>query len=217
MNRTKFLSILGLSFISTLFVSAKKAIFLTDCNDPITPPVPEGPYYKNEKLNRVDITENKPGVPIKYIFSVEDNHCNPITGAIVDIWQCDNMGHYSDFKAENTLNQTWLRGFQTTNKEGICEFKSIFPGWYPLRITHLHAKVHVNGNTVLTTNLFFPKEIENKIYQNPIYAKGPNPTTVHDDVELKVDKDTKRHDTLIMDVFHNEKNELIAKYKIAVV
>ena len=165
----------------------------------------------------MDITENKPGVPVKYIFKVEDEHCKPIAGAIVDIWQCDAMGHYSDFKGENSLNETWLRGYQKTDHSGQCEFKSIFPGWYPLRITHLHAKVHVDGKTVLTTNLFFPKELENKIHKDSLYPKGPNPIKILEDVELKVDKDTKRHDALIMDMFHNEKGELIAQYKIAVV
>lgn len=217
MNRTKFLSILGSSFIGLLFVSAKKDILLTDCNDPITPPVPEGPYYKNEKLNRVDITEHKQGVPIKYVFRVEDEHCKPISGAIVDIWQCDKDGHYSDFKAENTLDQTWLRGFQKTDKDGVCEFTAIFPGWYKGRITHLHAKVHIDDKTVLTTNLFFPKDFENKIYQSPLYSKGPNPISILEDIELRVDKDTKRHDTLVMQISHNEKGEPIAKYTIAVV
>jgi protocatechuate 3,4-dioxygenase beta subunit len=217
MNRTKFLSILGSSFIGLMFVLAKKNILLTDCDDPISPPVPEGPFYKNEKLNRIDITENKQGVPIKYIFRVEDEHCKPIPGAIVDIWQCDKDGRYSDFKVENTLDQTWLRGFQKTNQDGVCEFKTIFPGWYKGRVTHLHAKVHIDDKTVLTTNLFFPKEFENKIYQNPLYSKGPNPISILEDIELRVDKDTKRHDTLVMQISHNEKGEPIAQYTIAIV
>ncbi|MEO7489010.1 MAG: hypothetical protein ABIU77_18000, partial [Ferruginibacter sp.] len=99
MNRNKFLSLIGLSFIGTAFFASKKepVVELTDCNDPITPPVPEGPYYKNEHLNRVNITETKKGTPLEYVFKVEDKHCKPIPGAIVDIWQCDADGHYSDF------------------------------------------------------------------------------------------------------------------------
>jgi protocatechuate 3,4-dioxygenase beta subunit len=218
MNRQKFLSLLGLSFIGTVFFSAKKQEDIklqTDCNDPITPPVPEGPFYKNEKLNRIDITEHKKGVPLVYLFTVEDKHCKPVEGAIVDIWQCDGEGHYSDFKQEDTLNQTWLRGYQVTDKKGECRFKSIFPGWYEKRITHLHAKVHVNNKTVLTTNLFFRKEVENEVYKNSLYPKGPNPLSVLEDIELKVDKDTKRHDTLLMDVATDKNGILNAKYKIA--
>src|SRR5674476_1361264 len=75
MNRNKFLYLIGLSFMGTAFFSAIKRqelIEQTACNDPITPPVPEGPYYKDENLNRIDITESKKGVPVDYIFKVED-------------------------------------------------------------------------------------------------------------------------------------------------
>jgi len=77
--------------------------------------------------------------------------------------------------------------------------------------------VHIDDKTVLTTNLFFPKEVENKVYQNPLYPKGPNPIAINEDIELRVDKDTKRHDTLVMQVSHDEKGELTAQYTIAVV
>jgi len=220
MNRSQFLSLLGIPFFAGLFSSSTKnnltKDLLTDCNDPITPPVPEGPYYKNEKLNRVNIVEHKTGTPIKYVFTVEDKHCKPIKGAIVDIWQCDNEGHYSDFKAENTLNETWLRGYQVTDQHGRCEFLSIFPGWYTGRLTHLHAKVQINGQTVLTTNVFFKKEIEDKIFSKPLYSKGPNPTTISEDFELRLDKDSKRRDILIMNVTSDKKGELSGYYKISI-
>jgi len=208
---------LSLSFIGSFFFSAKTGdkILHTDCDDPITPPVPEGPYYKDEKLNRTNITEHKEGVSIDYFFKVEDKHCKPVAGAIVDIWQCDSEGRYSDFEAEHTLNKTWLRGYQKTDKKGECKFESIFPGWYNNRITHLHVKVRLNNADVLTTNCFFPKEIENEVYKNPLYPKGINPLSVLDDIELKVDKDTKRHDALLMSITKDSNGKLAAKYKIA--
>ena len=222
MKRKKFLSLISFSFIGSLFFSSKEkqpATLVTDCDDAITPPVPEGPFYKDEKLNRFDITESKKGTPVEYIFRVEDEHCKPVEGAIVDIWQCDNEGIYSDFKAENTVNETWLRGYQVTDKNGMCRFKSIFPGWYEGRITHLHAKVHVKNKIVLTTNFFFPKEMENEIYQSnaSLYPKGINPIAVAEDIELRVDKDTKRHDTLLMKLQKDHKGNLTASYTIAVV
>lgn len=222
MKRKKFLSLISFGFIGSLFFSAKEksgVITTTDCNDPVTPPVPEGPFYKDEKLNRFDITETKQGVTVEYIFKVEDEHCKPIEGAIVDIWQCDNVGVYSDFKQENTVNETWLRGYQVTDKKGMCRFKSIFPGWYDGRITHVHAKVHVNNKTVLTTNFFFPKEMEDEVYESnaSIYPKGINPTSVLHDIELSVDKNTKRHDALLMKLEKDHKGNLSASYTIAVV
>ncbi|MEO6453321.1 MAG: hypothetical protein ABIN97_04580 [Ginsengibacter sp.] len=219
MKRNKFLSLLGLSFIGTFFFSAKKREALltkTKCDDPITPPVPEGPYYKNERLNRIDIAEAKKGAPVDYVFKVEDKNCKPIKDAIVDIWQCDAAGHYSDFDREKTLGETWLRGYQKTNEKGECTFTSIFPGWYTNRITHLHAKVHINETTVLTTNCFFPKEIENEIYKSTLYPKGPNPLSVAEDAELRVDKNTTRHDTLVMYVTRDARDRIIASYTFAI-
>ncbi|MEO7767377.1 MAG: hypothetical protein ABIS01_08125 [Ferruginibacter sp.] len=220
MNRNKFLSMMGLNLMGAFFFSAKRRQYLiqkTDCNNPITPAVPEGPYYKDEHLNRVDITEGKKGITIDYIFKVEDKNCHPIKDAVVDIWQCDAEGHYSDFKQENTYNQTWLRGYQKTDTNGECRFTSIFPGWYPNRLTHLHAKVHTNDKNVLTTNLFFKKDIENEIYKSPFYSKGPNPLSILDDYELSVDKNTVRHDTLVMTVAKDGNGNLIASYTIAII
>lgn len=219
MKRSKFLSLAGLGFVGALIFpkAARKNPFTNECNDPVTPPVPEGPFYKDEKLKRVDITEHKTGVPITYVFMVEDENCKPVQGAIVDIWQCDADGVYSGYKVEKTLNETWLRGFQETGPDGKCKFTSIFPGWYNGRITHLHAKVHLNGKTLLTTNFFFPKEIENDVYASPLYPKGPNPTPIVQDFELKVDKDTKRHDTLLMNVSKDVKGNLVAFYKVSLV
>jgi protocatechuate 3,4-dioxygenase beta subunit len=220
LNRYKFLSLIGLSFIGAPLLSGKPERTgdpVTDCNDPITPAVPEGPFYKRENLNRVNITENKKGIPITYLFRVEDEHCKPIEGAIVDIWQCDSDGVYSDFKQENTVNQTWLRGYQKTDKKGECQFEAIFPGWYNGRITHLHVKVIIGDKNVLTTNCFFPKEIEHEVYKSPLYPKGINPQTVSQDIELHVDKDSKRFDSLVMNVQKDTKGNLVAKYTIAIV
>jgi protocatechuate 3,4-dioxygenase beta subunit len=219
MNRQRFLSLIGLSVLGPLAISLKKGVpddQRTDCNDPITLPVPEGPYYKDEKLNRMNIVEHKKGMPIEYRFMVEDQHCRPIEGAIVDIWQCDADGLYSDFKVEHTVSETWLRGYQYTDKEGNCRFHSIFPGWYTGRVTHLHAKVHVNSKTLLTTNLFFPKEVEDEIFRSPLYPKGPNPTPILQDFELKVDKDTKRFESLVMHIDKDHKGLLMGSYKFAV-
>ncbi len=218
MNRNRFLSMMGLSFIASFLSSAgrkKELQSVTDCNDPVTPPVNEGPYYKDEKLNRIDITESKSGEPITYIFMVEDKHCKPVEGAIVDIWQCDADGRYSDFEAQQSLHQTWLRGYQRTDKKGECTFNSIFPGWYNGRLTHLHMKVHIANSTVLTSNLFFPKHIEEEVYKNPGYPKGVNPVTVAQDIELHGDNDESRFKALIMDISKDSANRLIAKYKIA--
>jgi len=221
MKRKAFVSWVGVFSLGSLTACFQRGmpapvkIEKTECGGTVTPPVNEGPFYKNEKLDRADIREGKDGIPVTYQFKVEDQHCKPIEGAIVDIWQCDKDGVYSDFSRENTMGKTWLRGMQRTDVDGMCSFKSIFPGWYNGRITHLHGKVHYNGVTKQTTNFFFPKEIEQAVYKNPLYTKGQNPVTIAEDIELG--GDTERFKTLTMAVTEDGKDGYTAKYTIAFV
>ncbi len=187
----------------------------TRCGDPITPPVPEGPYYVDEMLNRSDIVENRTGVPLTLQFKVEDASCMPISGAIVDIWHCDKDGKYSDESSEGTLGQKWLRGLQATGADGTCTFKTIFPGWYNGRLTHIHGKVKVGSVTKQTTNFFIPKAIEQAVYSSPLYTKGQNPTTITQDVELR--GDTISYNTLMMSVTGDITTGYTASFTIAYV
>ena len=77
------------------------------------------------------------------------SECEPIQNAVVDIWHCDASGSYSE------PGETFLRGAQVTNRDGIVEFHDDLPGWYPGRTIHIHAKVHLDKQTALTTQLYF--------------------------------------------------------------
>ena len=69
-----------------------------------------------------------------------------------------------------TTDTRYLRGAQVTNKDGVAEFTTIYPGWYPGRTTHIHAKVHLDSATVLTTQLFFEDDLSTKVYAGSAYA-----------------------------------------------
>ena len=88
----------------------------------------------------------------------EAESCEPIRSAVVDIWQCDAEGQYS------ADGETFLRGAQVTNAQGIAEFLTIYPGWYQGRTVHIHAKVHLDKQTVLTTQLFFDEKTQSEVY-----------------------------------------------------
>jgi len=134
----------------------------------IMPEVTEGPYYIDPKLVRADITEARPGVSLDLRIQVVDAACLPIPGARVDIWHCDAQGIYSGFPNQlggtDTTGQTFLRGTQTGDDEGIAAFETIYPGWYPGRTPHIHFKAFPNVNEVLTGQLFFPDELSKDIY-----------------------------------------------------
>jgi protocatechuate 3,4-dioxygenase beta subunit len=46
---------------------------------------------------------------------------------------------------EPTDQLTFLRGVQTSDRHGVVEFRTLFPGWYVGRAIHIHAKVHLGG------------------------------------------------------------------------
>lgn len=61
-----------------------------------------GPYYLDLERVRHDITEGKPGLPLKLRLTVVDEtRCLPIANAALDIWHCDALGVYSGFSANS--------------------------------------------------------------------------------------------------------------------
>lgn len=144
----------------------------------LAPSQTEGPYYLNLNLLRTNITEGKPGLPMKLVLRVvEAATCNPIPNAAVDVWHADHLGVYSGVAQQGTVGLTYLRGVQFTNAGGIVRFDSIFPGWYPGRTTHIHVKVRPTATTELTSQLYFGDALANRVYLLQPYAShGPKNT-----------------------------------------
>lgn len=130
----------------------------------VMPETTEGPFYVDPDLVRADITEGKAGVPVELLLQVVTADCEPVKDARVDVWHCDAEGNYSGFGASGSGSKAFLRGTQFTDSEGIARFETIYPGWYPGRVTHIHYKVFLGERTVLTSQLFFPDEINERVY-----------------------------------------------------
>jgi protocatechuate 3,4-dioxygenase beta subunit len=156
----------------------------------LTPEVTEGPFYVDLEKIRRDITEGRPGVPLKLKIRVIDvKRCRPIHGAAVDIWHCDAGGLYSDESSNGTAGQTFLRGVQLTNKKGFATFKTLYPGHYTGRATHIHLKVHIGGkarNGTLrgghvshTGQLFFSESANTGVYALAPYSSENQPRTLN--------------------------------------
>lgn len=112
----------------------------------LTPGQEEGPFYIDLAQVRQDIVEDRSGVPLALAVTVVDSStCEPIRNAAVDIWHCDALGVYSGEPSENSEGETYLRGIQLTDGNGLAEFATIYPGQYPGRTTHIHVKVHISG------------------------------------------------------------------------
>jgi protocatechuate 3,4-dioxygenase beta subunit len=146
----------------------------------------EGPYFIDERLQRSDIRSDptdgsvRPGVALDLALSVEridGDSCSPFAGALVDVWQCDATGRYSDVADSearfDTSGKKFLRGSLFTDPEGIARFVTIYPGSYPGRTPHIHFKVRapVGADKVyeLTSQLYFDDALTSKIYQHAPY------------------------------------------------
>lgn len=135
----------------------------------LTPEQTEGPYYLEDEPFRRDITEGSAGIPLLVRLKVRDvATCAPIEGAVVEIWHCDANGTYSGFGAGS--GEEFLRGRQVANRFGRVRFRTIYPGWYRGRVTHIHCKVHVGGETVHTGQLYFDDAITDAVYANAPYS-----------------------------------------------
>ncbi|WP_244534549.1 intradiol ring-cleavage dioxygenase [Hyphomicrobium sp. CS1GBMeth3] len=137
----------------------------------MTPRMVEGPFYFDPDLVREDITEGRAGVPLRLALQVTDGAtCQPISGARVDVWHCDAVGEYSgydgqgDSRSISTKGEKFLRGTQTTNAAGEVTFKTIYPGWYRGRTTHIHFKVLLDEKAMLTGQMYFPDALSEYIF-----------------------------------------------------
>jgi protocatechuate 3,4-dioxygenase beta subunit len=126
----------------------------------LTPEMTEGPYYLPLDLVRGDITEGKPGLPLRLRVAVADlsSGCAPLANVAVDIWHCDAQGFYSGVSGNPGVGAsaeagagseagTFLRGIQLAGDDGMAEFTTIYPGWYSGRTVHIHMKVHAGGTS----------------------------------------------------------------------
>ena len=142
----------------------------------------EGPYYvpnaPAEPWNgTIPMRADEPGTPLEFTGQVRSVDGSALGGALVELWQADDLGFYSQFAPG--LPEWNLRGAFTANENGEFEISTIQPapyqiptdgacgaliaaaGWHAWRPAHLHLKVSAPGHQLLTTQLYFPGDPHN--------------------------------------------------------
>lgn len=124
--------------------------------DELTVAQTEGPYFKPKSPLKQDFAADAPGgTRIIVAGFVLETNCEPVSKALVELWHADDHGAYD-------LDGYRLRGHQFTDERGRWWFSTIIPSLYPGRTRHYHVKVQKRGGRVLTTQLYFPGEPQNK-------------------------------------------------------
>jgi protocatechuate 3,4-dioxygenase beta subunit len=149
----------------------------------LIPEETEGPYpldlSGSEEFFRSDVTEGRPGLPLTLTMTLVDVNagCAALEGARVDIWHTDADGVYSGYSqpGTDTTGETFCRGIQITDANGQVTFQTIYPGWYQGRVTHIHFQVFFDSGLAVTSQIAFPEDITQAVYDvEPYAAKGQN-------------------------------------------
>ena len=202
-SRRLFLGSVGAAFFTTPGLFAEELI--------VTPKQTEGPFYPTklplDTDNDLLLINDKitPGVgEITHLTGrVLDPKGNPVTNAVVEIWQCDSKGAYLHAGSDNgDKRDANFQGFGrfTTSSKGEYYFRTIKPVAYPGRAPHIHYKIKKGGKELLTTQCYIKGFAGNE----------------RDFVYLGV-KDVKVRETLLVDfakIKESKIGELAAKFDI---
>jgi len=158
-----------------------------------TPKQTEGPFYPDKMPLDTDndllIINDKitPAVgEVTYLSGrILDARGEPVRGAIVEIWQCDNNGAYLHSGTVNRdKRDVNFQGFGRflTGSTGEYLFRTIKPVPYPGRTPHVHYAIKMKGREKFTTQC---------------YIKG-HPGNANDGV-LKDIRDAKARESVMVD------------------
>ncbi|KAI9034782.1 intradiol ring-cleavage dioxygenase [Aspergillus affinis] len=194
-----------------------EVLFASNATCILGPDVTQGPYYVTGEMIRSDLIEDQEGVPLYMdIQMIDTSTCEPVPEVYVDFWHCNATGVYSGISASgngnsddtNNLDATFLRGLQKTDKDGILQFKTIFPGHYTSRATHIHVLSHPANETTVNRNnntisglytssssyvgqLFFDQDLISKVEETAPYNTNTQELTTNaEDSILSEEADT---------------------------
>jgi protocatechuate 3,4-dioxygenase beta subunit len=175
LNRRRFLRGISLGAIAAWSVPGVFAEELT-----LTPRQTEGPFYPDHLPLDTDndlIIVNDALTPavgeVTYVSGrLFDNRGQPIRGALIEIWQCDQHGAYLHSGTGNRdARDKNFQGFGRflTGSTGEYLFRTIKPVPYPGRTPHIHFKVKAKGKDLLTTQCYVkghPGNERDGVYRN---------------------------------------------------
>jgi protocatechuate 3,4-dioxygenase beta subunit len=135
-----------------------------------TPAQTEGPFYpvafpkdSDHDLLRNGSAQYARGQAAWIEGQVLDVRGQPVGGAQVEIWQCDEAGHYHH-PGDGGRADPAFQGFGrvTVGPDGHYRFRTIRPVPYSGRTPHIHVKVKLERRELLTTQLYVQGDAHNE-------------------------------------------------------
>ncbi len=127
-----------------------------------TPSQSEGPFYPLDlpddtdfDLLRTGSAAYGKGQPAWVEGVVTDTHGVPVSGAVVEIWQCDQDGRYHH-PGDGGRADPAFQGFGqvAVGRDGRYRFRTLKPAPYSGRTPHIHVKVKLDRQELLTTQMY---------------------------------------------------------------
>jgi len=137
---------------------------------PTTQDNPSGPFYIPGAPFQSQLAPgNLPGERLRIEGRVlAAGSCEPLAGAVVDVWHASTGGFYYGLEATRPLKpeEYLLRGRIRTGADGRYSFDTILPGNYRVSETwvrprHIHYTVSHPSCRSLTTQLYFEGDPQN--------------------------------------------------------
>ncbi|MFN0145646.1 MAG: hypothetical protein ACKVT1_03990 [Dehalococcoidia bacterium] len=131
----------------------------------LTPSQTEGPYYPPTKPadrdNDLTVVKGGSGTAGGDVLVLNGTLLNkdgkPVAGATVEIWQVDKNGVYLHPQQPEAQRDKAFQSYgeSVTDASGAWSFRTIEPPAYEGRPKHIHLKVRIDGNEVLTSQIYF--------------------------------------------------------------
>ena len=162
LNRRNLLKYLGA--MATVFTAKAKE------QQVVTPSQTEGPFYPRHFKQDVDsdlsLFADSPqhalGDVLKIKGQVLTTEGQPLSGVLIEIWQCDYNGVYHYTQELGAQADPFFQGYGRvmTDEDGRYAFQTIKPVPYIGRTPHIHFKLSSNETELLTTQMYSADEHE---------------------------------------------------------
>jgi protocatechuate 3,4-dioxygenase beta subunit len=159
-----------------------------------TPQQPEGPYYPvlkpSDRDNDLTSVTGAPARPAGDRLALDGlliySDGSAVEQATIEIWQTDSSGVYlhPDFADESVDPGFQYYGESVTDEFGEWSFRTILPAAYESRPPHIHAKVLVDGDVVLITQIYFTADGSDPGTPEPLLVAEVFPAPESVDAEM---------------------------------